>query len=59
MKSIYVIWEYLRISSQTLEKFMKQKQISFIKLDRKVLFKKSDIDKFIERKRILAKSEIP
>jgi len=54
-----VIWEYLRISSQTLEKFMKQKQISFIKLDRKVLFKKSDIDKFIERKRILAKSEIP
>lgn len=52
-------WKYLRISSQTLENLMRQKQISFIKLDRKVLFKKADIDKFIESKRTPAKSEIP
>lgn len=50
--------EYLRVAHQTLEKLMKQKQISFIKLDRKVLFKQSDVDEFIESKRILAKSDV-
>lgn len=50
--------KYLRVSRQTLEKLMRKKQISFIKLDRKVLFKKLDIDEFIESKRILAKSDI-
>ena len=50
--------KYLKIGRCTLEKLMNQKQISFIKLDRKVLFKQSDIDEFIESKRILAKSDI-
>ena len=48
--------EYLKIGRSTLEKFMNERQISFIKLERKVFFKKVDIDKFIESKRTSAKN---
>lgn len=48
--------KYLKIGRSTLEKFMNEKKISFIKLKRKVFFKKVDIDKFIESKRTPAKN---
>ena len=40
--------EYLRISDGTLYKLMKQKAFPYIKLERKVLFRKGDVDKFLE-----------
>jgi len=49
--------EYLKIGRCTLEKLMNEKQISFIKLERKVFFKKVDIDEFIESRRTPAKSK--
>lgn len=42
--------KYLRISRTTLGRLMKK--IPYIKLDRRVLFKKSDIDKFLESKKV-------
>lgn len=44
------VLEYLRISHQTLFRLMRKHSFPFIKLDRKVLFRKSDIDKFLESK---------
>jgi len=41
--------EYLRISKSSLEKLVKQ-GLPRIKLDRKVLFRKIDIDKWLEQK---------
>jgi len=43
---------YLKISHQTLHLLMKEKAFPYIKFKRKVLFKKSDIDKFLESKTI-------
>jgi excisionase family DNA binding protein len=39
---------YLRISHDTLHRIMKTHGLPYIKLEKKVLFKKSDIDKFLE-----------
>ena len=44
------VMEYLRISHDTLHRLMKQRAFPYIKLDRKVLFRKSDIDCFLESK---------
>jgi len=46
------VQEYLRISSATLDRLIKNKNIPHIKLGRRVLFKKSDIDKFLESKKV-------
>jgi excisionase family DNA binding protein len=44
------LMEYLKISKGTLYKLMKRKAFPYIKLERKVLFRKEDIDKFLESK---------
>jgi excisionase family DNA binding protein len=44
------VMEYLKISRTTLQKLMKQKCFPYIKLERRVLFRRSDIDKFLESK---------
>jgi excisionase family DNA binding protein len=44
------VQEYLNISHGTLDKLMKQKAFPYIKLERKVLFRKKDIDEFLESK---------
>jgi excisionase family DNA binding protein len=44
------VMEYLRISQGTLYKLMKRRAFPYIKLERKVLFKKADIDRFLESK---------
>lgn len=44
--------EYLRISETTLNRLIKKEEISYIKLERKVLFRKSDIDNFLESRKI-------
>lgn len=41
--------EYLRISKSSLEKLVKQ-GLPRIKLERKVLFRKDDVDRWLERK---------
>jgi excisionase family DNA binding protein len=41
--------EYLRISKSSLEKLVKE-GLPRIKLDRKVIFRKIDVDKWLERK---------
>jgi excisionase family DNA binding protein len=42
---------YLKISKGTIERLMKQ-GLPHIKLERRVLFKKSDIDHWLETKRV-------
>jgi len=42
--------EYMRISRATLGRIMKE--IPYIKLGRRVLFKMSDIEKYLESKRV-------
>jgi excisionase family DNA binding protein len=44
--------ELLRISKGTLDKIMRRREIPFIKLERKVLFKKKDIDAFLESRKV-------
>jgi excisionase family DNA binding protein len=46
------VMEYLKISHQTLFRLMKAHAFPYIKLERKVLFRKSDIDHFLESKLI-------
>ena len=44
------VMQYLQISHGTLNKLMRMKAFPYIKLERKVLFKKKDIDEFLESK---------
>jgi len=44
------VMRLLRISHGTLDVLMKNKEIPYIKLKRKVLFRKKDIDEFLESK---------
>ncbi len=44
------LMDYLKISKGTLYKLMKQKAFPYIKLERKVLFRKKDIDEFLDSK---------
>jgi len=46
------VMDYLRISHQTLHRLMKQFAFPYIKMDRKVLFKKSEIDAYLEAKTV-------
>ena len=41
--------EYLRISKTTLEYLIKKEGLPFIKWRRKLLFRKSDLDKFLDQ----------
>lgn len=40
--------EYLRISSATMSRLMKSCAFPYIKLERRVLFRKSEIDAYLE-----------
>jgi excisionase family DNA binding protein len=42
------VMDYLRISKASLYRLMKQKAFPYIKFERKVLFRKKDIDEFLE-----------
>ncbi len=42
------VMEYLRISHQTLFRLMKSGAFPYIKMERKVLFRKRDIDAYLE-----------
>ena len=42
--------EYLRISRGTLDRMMRRRDLPFIKMGKKVLFRKADIDRFLESK---------
>ena len=44
--------KYLRISVTTLGRMIRQREIPHIKLGRRVLFKMSDIDKYLESKKV-------
>jgi excisionase family DNA binding protein len=44
--------EYLRISRTTLERKI-MKEIPYIKLGKRVLFRKSDIEKYLETKKVI------
>jgi len=44
--------EYLRISHGTVDKLMKTRQITFIKIGKKVLFRKADVEAWLETKRV-------
>ena len=49
------LMDYLRISKRTLDKLMKTGDLPYIKLARRVLFKREDVDAFLETKRIVVK----
>ena len=44
------VMQYLRISNDTLHRLMKKNAFPYFKLERKVLFNKRDIDRFLESK---------
>ena len=44
------VMEYLRISRGTLDRLIKNRALPFIKLEQKVLFRKKDIDAFLEKR---------
>ena len=44
--------EYLHLSEQTLRRSVQYNLISFIKIGNRVLFKKSDLDNFMEERRV-------
>jgi excisionase family DNA binding protein len=46
------VMRFLRISKRTLYLMMKARDIPFFKFKRKVLFRKSDLDRWLESKRI-------
>ena len=46
------VLKFLKVSKTVLEKLMRNKELPYIKLDRRVLFRKKDIDKFLESKLI-------
>lgn len=46
------VMEYLRVSPGTLDKLVKKHELPCIKLERKVLFRKSAIDAWLESKRV-------
>jgi len=43
---------YLKVSRGTLSKLMKQNAFPYVKLERKLLFRKSDIDRWLESKMV-------
>lgn len=44
--------EYLRISKGTLDKMMRKREIPFIKLGKRVLFKRQEIDNWLKSKSV-------
>ena len=44
------VLEYLKISMNILDRLMKSKELPYVKLERRVLFRKKDIDEFLERR---------
>jgi len=46
------VLKYLKISHQTLYKLMKKDSFPHMRLERKLIFKKSDIDAWLESKRV-------
>jgi len=42
--------EYMRVSRATVDRLMKRRGLPFIKLEKKVLFRKKDIDAFLEKR---------
>ena len=46
------LMEYLRISKGTVDKMMKQRDLPFLKLGKRVLFKRCEIDAWLEKYRV-------
>ncbi len=44
--------EFLRVSRRSLDRMIERREFPFIKLGRRILFKKSDIEAWIETKKI-------
>ena len=49
------VMDYLRISRTSLHRLMKSGTFPYMKLARKVLFRKADIDRFLESKLVKPK----
>jgi excisionase family DNA binding protein len=49
------VMQYLRISHDTLHRLMRSGAFPYMKLERKVLFRKDDIDRFLESKLVKSK----
>ena len=46
------LMDYIRIKPSTLRKLMLRNEFPYFKLERRVLFRKDDIDKWLESKRV-------
>ena len=54
-KDILIINEaasFLRVSATTLRRYIASRQITFYKLQGKILFRKTDLEKFLDSKRV-------
>jgi len=43
------LMEYLKISLPTVNRLMRNREIPYVKIGKKVLFRKIDIDRFVDR----------
>jgi excisionase family DNA binding protein len=55
LMTIKQMTEYLQISRRTLNNLMKKNGLPYIKLERRVLFRRSEVDKFLESKTVRKK----
>jgi excisionase family DNA binding protein len=46
------LMEYVRISRGTVDKLMRSRELPYMKIGKKVLFKRTDIDRWLESKRV-------
>ncbi len=46
------LMEYVRISRGTADKLMKSRELPYMKIGKKVLFKRADVDRWLESKRV-------
>jgi excisionase family DNA binding protein len=44
--------QFLRISRPTMQRLMRNKAFPYIRLERKILFRRSEIEKFLESKTV-------
>ena len=54
-KDILIINEaasFLRVSATTLRRYIASRQITFYKLQGKIIFRKTDLEKFLDSKRV-------
>lgn len=48
--------EYLRVSQATVDRLMKSRDLAFVKIGKKVIFRRRDLDAYIRKNTVKAKA---